>query len=333
MLYLERPVALAVLLLVPAYFALRSSGFFSRLDFNLTLGDWGGAPFRWNSAATRLARATAFLSALAGFCLVVLALSGPVKLRREPVYASPDATVTFVLDVSPSMAGRDMEGETRLEAGKRCVAALVSRRTGTAFGLAALGSTAAMLVPPTMDHRLFLERLDALTAGEFGDGTALGLGLAVAAARGSASSTARDYVVLVTDGENNAGEIHPETAASLIRSRGGGFFVIGIGSRGTVPVDYVDPETGTRYSGLLESDFNEGALRGIASSGEGAYVSARDVRSLEAVFDSIDSSVPIRSPSWTRTVEEPLSHSLAIAALVLFAVAWLARRVALGAIL
>lgn len=333
MLYLERPLALSVLSLVPAYLILKSLGFFSRNDFSLTLGDWGGSPFRWNSAATRLARAIGAFSAVASFGLVAFALSGPVKIRREPVYSAPDATVIFVLDASPSMAARDMESETRLEAGKRCIADLVSRRPGTAFGLAGLGSTAALLVPPTMDHRLFLDRLASLSVGEFGDGTALGLGLAVAAAHRSSSSLSRDYVVLVTDGENNAGEIHPETAASLIRSRGSGFFVIGIGSRGTVPVDYVDPETGTRYSGLLESDFNEGALRAIALSGEGVYASARDARSLELVFASIDTSVPALSPSWTRTVEEPLSHFLAIAALALFAVAWIARRVALGAIL
>lgn len=333
MLYFERPLYLALCLLAPLYWALRRFALIGRIEFPLTLGDWGGPTLKWNSVSLRVARVLSASAVSLSFLLAVVALAGPVRLLQETVFSGSGNVVIFVVDVSPSMAAGDMGDETRIDASRRLIASLVSRRPGTSFGLAALGSSAALLVPPTVDHQAFLSRLSALAVGEFGDGTALGLGLAVAAAHGGQGTRARTTAILLTDGENNAGEIHPSTAAGLLAARGIQFFVIGVGSRGQVPVDYVDPATGRHYSGLLESDFNEGALREIAMAGNGGYAGARDRAALEKVFETIDSAVPVTSNSWTRSIEEPLDRPLVLIALALFAAAWFIRRLIMGALI
>ncbi len=340
MIYLERPWALALLALPVLFALLRSSGRLRGIAFPLTLGDWGGYHVEWRAPSTVILTKSAALCAFAGFVFACVSLSGPVRVRREAVYANPDANVVFALDVSPSMAARDMQGPggrevSRLEAGKEAVRALVPRRPGTAFALVGLGSSAAALLPPTLDHETFLNRLSSLSIGEFGDGTALGLALALAAAhartRADPAGTPA-YVVLITDGENNAGEIHPETAAAALASRGIGLMVVGIGTKGSVPVDYVDPATGTRYSGVLESDFNESSLREIARAAGGSYSPASDAESLGATFDAIDSAVPAGPPAWTRSIEESLSYRYLVAAFLSLSAAWIIRRMLLGAV-
>ena len=329
----ERPLYLFLSLLIPLFFFLRRSGALGRIEFPLTLGDWNGLPFRWSSGFVRVASFMVGACACAGFLALVVALSGPVRFRQEPVYTKPGTGVVFALDVSPSMAARDIGGETRIDAARAYIRSFAAKRPGDSLGLVALGRDAALLVPPTQDHRAFLARLDSLAIGELGDGTALGLGLAVAAAHLLGRDPGRACVILLTDGENNTGEINPKTAAGIYPEKGIGLFVIGIGTSGEVPLEYTDPATGKRYAGTLDSKFDEGALRDIALKGHGTYISAANREALDAVFAAIDESVPVSASSWTRTVTDPLETPVIFAALILFALSWVFARLFLKAVI
>ncbi|HOT62531.1 MAG TPA: VWA domain-containing protein [Treponemataceae bacterium] len=331
MLSFSRPSVLVILLIAVPLVILARARFLSRTEFPLTLGDWGGVPFRWMATAMRIAAFVSRLAVAVSAVSAALALAGPVIFRQERVYSAPGATVVFVVDVSPSMAAGDMGNGNRLDAARRLMRAFVSSRSGDSFGLVALGSDAALLVPPTHDHAAFLERLAALRIGELGDGTALGLGLAVAAAHLQPGSGA--HVILLTDGENNAGEINPKTAAAALPPRGAELHIIGIGTRGDVPIEYTDPETGKGYAGVLESGFDEGALRAIALSGGGTYRAASSPGLLEAIFTEIGEAVPRNPSSYACTVEEPIERPFIACALVAAALAWAIRRLAMGALL
>lgn len=117
--------------------------------------------------------------------------------------------------------------------------------------MTALSSSAALILPPTIDHKVFLSRLDSLSIGELGDGTAIGMGLAVSSAYMTRSKLNSSYIVLLTDGENNTGEINPKTAAEVLVNKSIGFYVIGIGSSGYTTLEYTDPKTGKTYSGSI----------------------------------------------------------------------------------
>jgi Ca-activated chloride channel family protein len=263
------------------------------------------------------------------FCLFAAA-AGPVLVSGETVWLNRGADILFVLDVSPSMAGLDMEGRSRFDAARELVRDFALRRPYDALGLAAAGSDAALLVPPTIDRETFLGRLDSLRIGEMGDGTALGMGLAIAAMHTSRSAAPRRAVVLITDGENNAGAVHPETAAALFPALGVSLYVIGLGSGGEVPVNYVDPVTKIRRTGVLDSRFDPETLKTIAQKGGGTWLSAPSAEAFYAAFLRLDQEEMIvgRSASIART--RSIRRPFILGALLLLALAWFVRRVILG---
>ncbi len=330
---LNRPEFLLLGFLVPLYYVLRRTGVLSRIEFSLTLGDWNGIPFRWSSPVMKGAQIVSRIAAITGVLCIVIAMASPVRYRQEHMFGGNGTGIVFALDVSPSMAARDLGSETRLDTARHFIHGFMEKRSGDSFGLVALGSDAALMVPPTTDHVLFGARLDALSIGELGDGTALGLGLAVAAAHLMNRADRRSCVILLTDGENNTGDINPKTAAGIYPDNDIRLFVVGIGTRGQVPVEYTDPSTGKLYSGVLDSDYSDAALRAIADRGGGTYVQAGTRGALESVFAGIGDSVPSSASSWTRTVEEPLERPMILAALALLAMVWFLRRVVMGAVL
>jgi Ca-activated chloride channel family protein len=297
----------------------------------LPLGAPGGIPFqppfKWDLVIKFLA-----VVELAGVCLLFLAAAGPERRINQTVWLSRGADILFVLDLSPSMAGIDMDGQSRFDAARNLVRDFAERRPSDAIGLAALGYDAALLVPPTLDRRTLAERLDRLRVAELGDGTALGMGLAVAARHLRNSQASRRVVILITDGENNAGALNPQTAAALLADSGISLWVIGVGSGGEIPIDYVDPFTRMRRTGIFDSRFNEESLRSLSEAGGGIYISAPSADTLAAAFSRISGeeltvsrfSILVRRRS---LVAVPLAGGFALIVLVR-----LARRFFLGAL-
>jgi Ca-activated chloride channel family protein len=121
-----------------------------------------------------------------------------------------------------------------------------------------------------------------------GDGTALGMGLAIASYHLKKSTARRKAAVLISDGENNAGAIHPHTAAAMLAGAGASLWVIGVGSGGEVPIDYTDPYTKIRLTGLYDSRYDTDSLKKIAMSGGGTWIQAASADALEAAFSALD---------------------------------------------
>ncbi|MBQ9495834.1 MAG: VWA domain-containing protein [Treponema sp.] len=327
----QNPAALLLLLLVPILIILRMLGICSRISFPITLADWGGRIFAWksNSVASYAAR----IFVVVGFAFGVVALADPVFYHQERIYMSRGADVVFVVDTSPSMAAKDIAGMMRLDASRRAIRTLASENAGMSFGLVAVGTEAAVVVPPTLDQKIFLSRLDALAVGNLGDGSALGTGLSTAVYHLASSAAPKKCIVLVTDGENNAGSIHPETAAELARKRGIIVYALGIGTRGTVPLDYVDPKTGKIYSGYLQSEFDAAPLQRIASAANGRYYGVQTIGDLANVLGSIRHEVGVVQTYHLRTESTHCYDTLILVAAILFVLAWLIRRMYLQEVL
>jgi Ca-activated chloride channel family protein len=146
---------------------------------------------------------------LTGVFALFIAAAGPIFISTELVWLNRGADMLFVVDVSPSMAGIDMNGRSRFDVARDLVREFAEARPSDAIGLVAVGNDASLLVPPTVDRGALFSRLDSLRLGELGDGTALGMGLGIAALHIRNSAAPRRAVALITDGENNAGAIHP----------------------------------------------------------------------------------------------------------------------------
>ncbi len=199
----------------------------------IPLGAPGGVPFK-TSQINGIVKLLKFLE-LTGIFLLFFSAAGPSMKSAEIVWLNRGADIIFILDVSPSMAAIDMDGKNRYEIGKSLLTQFAQKRPTDSIGLVAFGEDAALLLPPTSDRYALELRLEQLRIGELGDGTAIGMGIAVAAYHLDKSSAKRKIAVLITDGENNAGTIHPETAADLLRELGISFWVIAVGSMGEVP--------------------------------------------------------------------------------------------------
>ncbi|MDR3139240.1 MAG: VWA domain-containing protein [Treponema sp.] len=292
----------------------------------------GGTPFKppfnplWG---LRLLKAAEFL----GVFLLFIAAAGPRFVSAETVWLSRGADILFVVDMSPSMAGIDMGHLNRFEAARKLVLDFAERRPGDAVGLVGVGDDAALLLPPTVDRQSLFSRLDSLQIGELGDGTALGLGLAIAGLHIAKSKAPRRVVILITDGENNAGSVHPETAAEVLGELGVSLWIIGVGSSGKIPVDYVDPLTRMRRTGVFESRFDPENLKLIARRGGGIYLAAPHGDALSAAFSRIDRGEASVGRTGIRIRETPLRSFFIAAALILLGTLRLIRRRILGAFL
>ena len=263
------------------------------------------------------------------FLISVCALAAPVISNQEKVYTSLGTDIVFVLDTSPSMSAKDVDGGQRLEAAKNAIYMLSNKNDGSRYGLVGLGSSAAVLVPPTSDQTFFSERLSQITAGSFGNGSAIGDGLSTAVCHLVSSSAQKKCIVLLTDGENNAGEIHPETAAQLAADNKITIYVVGIGSKGKVPIEYTDPVTGRLYSGYLDSNFNPASLKKISDIANGRYFEALTLNELSDILTTVSKTEAVSQTFTYRTVNHLYYKKFLSAAILLFILAWFIKRVIL----
>jgi Ca-activated chloride channel family protein len=329
-----RPLVFFAALAAPVLVMIFRRFFIDVFTLNLPLGAPGGASFKqpWTRASFQK---TALVMELAGVFALLCAAAGPRIISRQVVYLDRGAEVLFVLDCSPSMAALDMAGKSRFDISRALIETFARERPADAIGLAGLGSDAVLLIPPTTDRAALFARLENLHLGEFGDGTALGMGIAVAALHLSASAAQGKAVVLITDGENNAGAVHPETAAAVLResSPRARFFVIAVGTSGEVPVDYTDPKTGVRRSGSFQSRYDEENLKRLAESGGGIFLSAPSSQALEAAFSTLNSEEIYVSRSAITERSRPIHAPFIAAALVLLCLPYFWRKLFLGAFL
>jgi len=270
---------------------------------------------------------------LSGVFLLFAAMAGPHFVFQEHIWLSPGADIIFLLDTSPSMAGIDMNGQNRFDAARTMISDFAKRRGQDAIGLVAVGQEAALLLPLTTDRESLYHRLQTLAIGELGDGTALGTGLALAAYHINKSQAPRKAVVLITDGENNAGEIHPETAAAILGDIGVTLWVIGVGSNGLIPIDYIDPVSRMRRTGTFESRYDPETLKSIADKARGHFIYAPQAEAFAAAFSQLDEGEIIIPRSGSARREEPLYMYFIIPAIVMLWGVFFVRRYILGALL
>lgn len=334
MIHFENPQAFLFLLVIPLLYILRYFKIFSKISFPLTISDWKGKTFSYKDTVSLVASFFANLAASFAFLALVIALANPIIRHQEKIYTSRGTDILFVLDTSPSMAARDisiLSGQvSRLEAAKLGIKTLASSERGASYGLVAMASEAACVVPPTNDIDFFLKRLDSLCVGEFGDGSAIGIGLGTAVYHLAGSSAPKKCIVLITDGENNAGQIHPETAASLALENDITLYTFGIGTKGTVPIEYTDPKTGKLHSGYYESNFDMESLKELALIAQGKFFGIDSTALLSESLAQISQREDSAQTFHYRSNDTNCYEFFLILSGILFFVAWIIQRILLS---
>ncbi len=286
-----------------------------KLSFAFT--NWDGQGFSNPFTLEGLMYVFAQLCSWVGMIFLILALAGPSSVRREKVFTSRGIDIMFVIDISPSMAAQDLEGMSRLESAQQTILRFIERRKNDPIGLAVFGSQAALRVPPTLDYTHVRKEVRKLRVMELGEGTALGMGIALGSLH-LRNSTAREKVmILLTDGESNAGEIQPEAAARIAAEASVRSYVIGIGSNREVLVEFVDPRNGRPYRATYKGKLQEDLLRSIASQTGGEYYAVTNPGGLEGVLMAIDGIERVENRLRIEVNKQPVHRNLVIAAFAL----------------
>ena len=313
----ERPVILLFLtLIVPSiYFCHFFRGRGGLLS--ASTGLWKSSSFKPKNYFLKFILFISNLSFWLGVIIIILAIAGPSYVEKEKVYLSRGIDIVFVLDESPSMAAMDFPPTNRFDAAKDVIRSFVNAREHDPIGLVTFAEEAALRIPPTLDTDGFLSKLDDLNLMELGSGTAVGMGIAIAALHMQNSTAVEKAIILITDGENNAGEIVPESAAEIAAGMDVRIYTIGIGSKGEVPIEYVDPETGKIITGQYQSDFDESLLMEIAEKTNGKYYYAPTVNALSGVMEVIDSLESTEKRVKIKTSTQPAYRQFIIIAMIL----------------
>ena len=230
------------------------------------------------------------ISVFAGISFVLVALARPQIIREQREEESDGIDIMLAMDVSESMTERDMP-PTRLVAARQLAQAFVGGRKNDRIGLVIFAGEAFSLCPLTTDYALVNEYLGNLNDQMIHtSGTAIGDALARCINRmrditaAPADTTSQNVskegrerskiIILLSDGDNTAGNLDPVTAARLAKAFSIRLYTIAVGR--------------PARSQTAASTMDEGILKTIATIGNGSFFRAIDTRRLQAVFAQID---------------------------------------------
>jgi Ca-activated chloride channel homolog len=246
--------------------------------------------------------------------LLVVVLARPQSSENWENISTEGIDIVMAIDVSTSMLARDLKPD-RIEAAKDVATQFIAGRPYDRIGLVVFSGESFTQCPLTTDHAVVTNLLRNTHTGVLEDGTAIGNGLATAVSRLKESDAVSRVIILLTDGENNRGEIPPLTAAEIAKTFGIRVYTIGVGTIGTAPYP-VETPFGTRIQDV-QVKIDEESLQSIADITGGKYFRATNNEKLKKIYDEIDAleKSKIEVKEFSKKQEE--FQSFAIAAMLL----------------
>jgi Ca-activated chloride channel family protein len=193
--------------------------------------------------------------------------------------------IVIAMDVSMSMLARDFE-PNRMEASKVVAKEFIDGRKVDRIGLVVFAGEAYTACPTTLDYSILKDQIDKVTGENLEPGTAIGTGLGTAVSRLRNDSLPSKVVILLTDGSNCAGEVTPDVAAELAKSKNVRVYTIGMGTNGEALSPIITP-FGIRYENV-PVEIDEKTLNNIAVKTGGKYFRATDKESLQVIYKEIE---------------------------------------------
>lgn len=225
--------------------------------------------------------------------------------------------IVLALDLSTSMLAEDLK-PNRLEAAKEVATSFVVGRRQDKLGLVVFEGESFSQCPLTSNHTVLINLLKELECGKMSEGgTAIGMGLATAVNRLRDSEAKSKVVILLTDGENNRGQITPEMASTIADSMGVRVYTIGVGAHGTAPVPVQTVFGVQRVNQEVRID--EETLKLIAANTGGKYFRAVNKGALQKIYEEIDQleKTKITTTEYAKVEEGYLIYALFAIGLIL----------------
>ena len=230
-------------------------------------------------------RHSVFVSQMIALAFFVVVLARPQSSSNWENVTTEGIDIIIALDISSSMLARDFQPD-RLEAAKNVAMEFISGRQYDRMGLVVFAGEAFTQCPLTTDRAVLLNLFKDIKSGLIEDGTAIGNGLATGVSRLKDSEAVSRVVILLTDGENNRGEVAPITAAEIAKTFGIRVYTVGVGSIGTAPYPVQTP-FGIELRDM-EVKIDEDLLTNMADITGGKYFRATSNKKLEEIYKEID---------------------------------------------
>ena len=276
----ENPLLLYLLPAIPLIFVLRwlfNIKFRQKLPIALPKKE-----LKWQPISLLRFLPPLFMTLVLG--LIVVALARPQVTNEKVEQWTEGIDIMLLVDISESMQIEDFKPD-RLEAAKKVALEFIQGRFQDRIGIVIFSGDAFSLSPLTTDYELLYAHIEDISFDKIANrGTAIGSALAVATNRMEESKSKSKVMILLSDGDNTAGNLDPITAAQLAHAFDIKLYTIGIGKEGRVPFGK-DFFGRTRY---VDNRLDETTLRRIAEIGEGQFFRASNNTALEEVFSRID---------------------------------------------
>ncbi|MBB3701616.1 vWA domain-containing protein [Alloprevotella rava] len=239
----------------------------------------------------RLRHVPFFLRIIA-FIALVVALARPQTNTALSTKETEGIDIMMTMDISTSMLMPDLQ-PNRMEAAKQVAYEFINNRPNDNIGLTLFGGEAFTQCPLTTDHATLLGMFQNVSCnlqaqGVISEGTAIGMGIASAAAHLEKSKAPSKVIILLTDGENNAGDISPLTAAEMAKKLGIRVYTILLGSSSTMQQAVATLPNGETYTAPIETSSDPSTLKEIAQSTGGIFYQAGSKQKLRDIYNDID---------------------------------------------
>ena len=242
----------------------------------------------------RRSRAGAFLAVLRWLVLAlfIIALAQPRLMKSATTVKASGVDIVAALDMSGSMISEDFVVRggrvNRFNMARAVLKQFIDQRPNDRIGLVVFAAQAFIATPLTLDHDFLHENLDRLEIGTINaDQTAIGDALTTALNRLRELKSKSKIVILMTDGQNNAGKVDPLTAMEAAQALGVKVYTIGIGTRGLAPMPGVDM-FGRKVYQMQPVDIDEDTLQKIADTTGGKYYRADNAERFRQIYAEID---------------------------------------------
>ena len=237
---------------------------------------------------------------------IVLALMRPEWLTPYREVSTAGYDLMIAVDASHSMEALDFSVEgrqvNRMAVVKGVMGRFIDQREGDRIGLILFGSQAFVLSPLSLDRYAVRQLFDGVVPSIAGPATALGDAIALGVKKLRERPEGSRVLILIADGDNNAGSFAPREAAELAQASGVRIYVIGVGSeQARIPIV---EDGAVRYRDDLTMD--ETVLRELASLTGGGYFRATDTRALGEISTRIGQLEKTEAETRTAYLPKPL---------------------------
>jgi Ca-activated chloride channel family protein len=259
------------------------------------------------------------------FALAVLALARPQERDSRVKDLSVEGIdIMIAMDLSSSMEAADFRPGNRITVAREVLTEFLDGRSNDRIGLVVFAGQAYTQAPLTLDYGVLKEVVKQLRTRVLEDGTAIGDAVATALNRLRDSEAKSRVVVLITDGDNNAGKVSPLDAADAARALGIPVYTILVGKGGKVPFPAGQDIFGNTAWREVEIPVNPELLEKMSARTGGESYRATDRESLKRgltrVLDSLERSKLLEggaTATWRERFHEPLLAAALLLALEL----------------